>query len=637
MDPTLIYVKTAAGENAIQQRTRVIQRNVRMVLILVDGQSSVGDLSRKTGNPQLTENALTELEKGGFIELTVERHDSLWEESKRVAQEIRSAAIENAIQYSSTQESWEKYPDFKQSTPPVRSFPDLKSSASDIPISLHSMFDTKDEAEFSTSQFSLAPDEPETPKYSSPAKEPKATVKEGKVGRRIAKKDAVASKPSVVAQLKSLWASADRDLDEEPVKLKPLQRTTKSRIGWPAIVVVCLAGAVLLGYLAVLFFPFGNYLPDVETAFTAAVGRPVKIGTMRAEVSPVPGLILGDVRLGQGEDEIRIREIYLQPEMVSLFSPRKEFRKAVVRGVKLGLEKVSGMPAVFASLADPKSALAVGQIQLEKADVSFSGIVLNDVEAEIRRDAAGQMQSLAMRSADKSLNLVAAPVAGGIDLTAEAFGWRAAEGSKFYFDSLNFKGKLEKEILVVSGLEMRIFDGLIQGEVVVRAGAGATPNLSGNVVFERINAARLGDALGIGKRLVGETAGKIRFTAASDEWPTIFASIIADGDFSVQRGSISGIDLAEAVRRFSGTPVQGGGTAFEQLSGRMKLTPEKKQFYALAINSGLMQSTGHVDVVKDRRLVGRLELQMKGSANQTRVPVSIGGTLDSPTVQAIGR
>ena len=67
MDSNLIYVKTSAGENAIQQRTRVIQRNVRMVLILVDGQSTVADLTRKTGNPQLTENALAELEKGGFI------------------------------------------------------------------------------------------------------------------------------------------------------------------------------------------------------------------------------------------------------------------------------------------------------------------------------------------------------------------------------------------------------------------------------------------------------------------------------------------------------------------------------------------------------------------------------------------
>ena len=88
MDPNLIYVKTTAGENAIQERTRVIQRNVRMVLILVDGHSSVADLTRKIGNSQLTENALTELEGAGFIELKEDpllSGDSLLEESQEIA------------------------------------------------------------------------------------------------------------------------------------------------------------------------------------------------------------------------------------------------------------------------------------------------------------------------------------------------------------------------------------------------------------------------------------------------------------------------------------------------------------------------------------------------------------------------
>ena len=99
MDPDLIESKTSSGEEAMHQRTRVMQRNVRMVLILVDSQSTVADLCHKTGNPQLTENALRDLEKGGFIVPRVEQ-DSLWGESKKVAQEIREAAINKAIQIS---------------------------------------------------------------------------------------------------------------------------------------------------------------------------------------------------------------------------------------------------------------------------------------------------------------------------------------------------------------------------------------------------------------------------------------------------------------------------------------------------------------------------------------------------------
>ena len=78
-----------------------------------------------------------------------------------------------------------------------------------------------------------------------------------------------------------------------------------------------------------------------------------------------------------------------------------------------------------------------------------------------------------------------------------------------------------------------------------------------------------------------------------------------------------------------------GVTTFEQLTGRVQLTPEKSHFFNVLINSGLMQSTGYVDVAKNNKLNGRFELQMKGSANQTRVPVAIDGTLDSPRVQAM--
>ncbi len=91
MDHELIYAKTASGERAMLERTRTMPRNVRMVLILVDSRSSVADLCLKTGNPQMTESALRELEIGGFIE--PHRHkDSLWDEEEKLAREIRASA-----------------------------------------------------------------------------------------------------------------------------------------------------------------------------------------------------------------------------------------------------------------------------------------------------------------------------------------------------------------------------------------------------------------------------------------------------------------------------------------------------------------------------------------------------------------
>ncbi|MCL2635286.1 MAG: AsmA family protein [Betaproteobacteria bacterium] len=53
----------------MRQSTRVVQRNLRMVLLQVDGSLSVEQLAAKIGNRRLVEGALQELEEGGFIAL----------------------------------------------------------------------------------------------------------------------------------------------------------------------------------------------------------------------------------------------------------------------------------------------------------------------------------------------------------------------------------------------------------------------------------------------------------------------------------------------------------------------------------------------------------------------------------------
>lgn len=67
MDRSVIYAKTAVGDEAVRQRTRVVQRNLRLVLLQVDGSLTVGELIGKIGNQQLVESALQELQEGGFI------------------------------------------------------------------------------------------------------------------------------------------------------------------------------------------------------------------------------------------------------------------------------------------------------------------------------------------------------------------------------------------------------------------------------------------------------------------------------------------------------------------------------------------------------------------------------------------
>lgn len=86
MDSNLVYAKTPTGDEAVRQSTRVVQRNLRMVLVQVDGKTSVEDLTAKIGNPRLVQSALRELEEGGFIAPAVDAV-SVWEESMKTAKQ----------------------------------------------------------------------------------------------------------------------------------------------------------------------------------------------------------------------------------------------------------------------------------------------------------------------------------------------------------------------------------------------------------------------------------------------------------------------------------------------------------------------------------------------------------------------
>ena len=615
MNSEIIYTKTASGDEAMHQRTRVMQRNVRMVLILVDGQSTVADLTLKTGNQKLIENALHELEKGGFVEALVEQ-DSLWAEGKKVAQEIRAAAIDKALKFSSSRTK-----DSQRG---------LEPSLPESPISMHSAFSTSSRGGASISQLSFEPIQPM--QYGRVVGEQSSSVfsqQGSKNNNETQLMSADESRFTFFDRFKAILPKANRK--EITASIKPIHRGQRNSWGWSAIIMSVFLVVLGFAFLIVSFFPFNSYLPKLEAAFSQASGRPVKVGSMRVDVYPKAGLFLGDVHIGSGDHELRIAGIRLLPAIGSLMTSNIRFRELVLSGVTLSTESILGLSDVFVTLTKPTVGFGIELIGFEQTEVLFDGLGFSGMQGEAKMSSNGQFQSLLLRSTDRNLSLEVTPQEQRLDISLEGLGWRPHQGSLFIFDSINLKGIIEKGAFTISNMELHLFDGLIRGSAVL--GGDKQPSISGKLNFERVSAVKFGEALGIGSQFIGETAGTIDFSASSDSWSAIFSAIHADGEFSIRRGSVQGIDFAEAMRRVSTKPVEGGKTVFEQFSGKIRLTPTDYQFSGLIMNSGLMQSTGRIDVSKDLKISGKMELQMRGTVNQTRVPVLINGPLKNPTVQ----
>lgn len=604
------------------QRTRVVQRNIRMVLILVDGNATVTELCDKTGNAQITQNALLELENDGFIERRVER-DSVWRYGRNAANGTKTATLEPASEFSTFGNRAESAP---VASPLSRSevtriipFPESRQSR---PLLTPSTL---------------------TPSTLTPA--PTATASDyGTVFLPKAAPESSAAlpadtphrKPSLFERLKVL---AKHGPAEDLAKAKFRRRGgQRLYLHWPMGLMLGLLVFSAMLALLVLFFPYARYLPEVEAALAQSTGRSASVGAMRVSVYPKPGLLLDSVRFGDeaDSDAIQISALRLQPAIGTLLSPRVIFREAELSEISLSAETIAALRRMLQSAARQSATAGVLHVSVAKAELSFAGLGVGDMNGDFELSAEGLLQAISLHSADRKLSVQLKPTTTGVAVQFEGLGWRPAEESPYLFDSLDLKGEISGPDFVIDSVESRIFDGLVRGTTVLR-GSGH-PAMAGEISFERINVAKFGEALGIGRQFEGEAKGKLKFSASSDSWSALLSALQATGDFTIHRGSLGGIDLPEAVRRVSATPLTlGGRTRFEELSGAISLTPSAWRFSRLVLNAGLMQSSGQIEVSSDLKLRGRMDVQMRGRADHTAMPILLSGPLKSPLTQTAGR
>lgn len=639
IDSELIYAKTVSGEEAMLQRTRVVQRNLRMVLILVDGNATVAELCDKTGNAQLTQSALIELENDGFIERRVDE-DSVWAHGRRLAQQIRARAAQPLSEFS----TFGRKPDSatpRPSAPPRHSLPGGEATrllpaddASPKRFSAHPLASP-------SSQIPSTLPPPSRPTDSIVGPQSRTTF----VPRSEAALDQPADRPasntppriSLLDRWRELWVREPAAAGEtEGPDLKPL-RLRSAPITWP---LALLLGVVLCSgmlVLAVVFFPYSRYLPEVESALAASTGQEARVGEMRVTIYPQPGLLLADVRLGKADDEgeMQIAALRLRPQLDTLFSPRIVFHEMELSGFDLSPAAIARLSRLLASATSETAVFGVQQVSLVGAKLNFAGLGFADMAGKLALSADGQLQSLALKSADRGVQIEITPQGEKLAVAAEGLSWRPSPRSLYRFDSFSFRGEVDGPVLVIDTMDLRIFAGRVNGAVILRG--DGPPAIAGEINFERINVKRFGEALGIGEQFEGDLGGDLRFSAMAESWARILLAVHAEGHFSLNRGSLGGIDLPEAVRRASATPaLLGGATRFEQLAGAVRLTPDRYRFSRLALTAGTMQSSGQIEVSRDLQLRGHMDVQMRGPGD-TAVPVAISGSLKEVLLQSQSR
>lgn len=613
-----IYAKTREGEEAVHQRTRLVQRNLRTVLILIDGKSTVRELIAKSGSEDVLTSALDQLERDGFIRLV----------SGTAAAPVGADAgsMANYLE-PATDEAYPSLPpvDAKGSTPFAAASPDAAVNpfapppvaAVARPSPAASSIEGVSISPFSVSEF----EKPSPPRVNNPfqaASSPFGVSPPPKAAPPVAA-------PAPVAQ-----AAPAPQVAEEMPAVPVFKRRGRLLTGRRLL----FAGAGLIVALAAtaIFYPYDSHRPQVEAALSELVGQPVNIASVGVSFFPGPALVLSQVSMGMGSDGggVTISKVRAVPSFGVVFGS-KSFSRVSLKGTQVPMAQL-GRVASGLSAAGQSKVFSVGRLDLDVMTLALRDITFQDYSGRAELAPDGSLKQMNLQSKDGTMSIQVGPGASANDPTrvlVKGQGWKSGEGSPFVFDSLEINGQLSGTRFVAEKIEGRIFGGVVQGQLQLDWGGGML--VAGDVNVDYMNAPQLAAALGSGSvNIEGQVNARVRFRAAGESWNALAGKVPLEGSFLAKTGVINGLDFVEAVRRGSKLATRGGATRYEQMVGKFRWDGGMLQLSEIDLSSGPVRATGSVAVLKGGNLTGSMSVALQSSASTIRTPVSVVGTLKDP-------
>lgn len=567
MDANLVYAKTPTGDEAVRQSTRVVQRNLRMVLVQVDGKVSVAELAAKIGNPRLVEAALRELEEGGFIAPTLEAA-SAWDEIRKT---------ERAAGHSEAPPPMSQFSVFGPQTGGAPDSRTAASAASNFSSFGKPILSTRGGAAESGFKPSMAP---------PPYQRPEARVDDNEAGQR--------------------------------------------RFGGRHLMLG--AGGILLLLVGIaLFYPYERFKPAFEAATSQYLGATVKIDSIGMALYPTPHFKLTGIAIA-GSAEGRIAEVRISSPFALLGSKPVQISRIDVSGAHLMASQLVAMP-FFRTDGPASTAALTRKVHFEHSRVVFAeGVAFQDVYGELNFLPDGKLDKATVESDDRTMLVEAKPGPLGIALSIEGRAWKP-EGTSAQFASLQAKGILQKDKLLIQNIDTTFLGGILRGDWLLDWGNGLA--MAGDATLSRIDTRKLAAAFAPSLKLEGEMSGTIKLRSNARDWQGLWRNAEAVLNTEITRGTLYGVDLGEAARRNGVSEVRAGVTKFDRLRSTISINPRQIVSKDMRMDAGMVTAVGQFAAGRDGQVDGSMAVTLQTSVAKMNVPVHIYGTL--PDLTAVGR
>ena len=582
MNDATIFDKTPAGDEAIREKTRLVQRNLRLVLVLVNGIADVASLKHSLGDPVMVESALAELERLGLIES---------EEAcaKRLARQEQTATT-------------------------VVSVPEEQPL-----VEAQTVFDEELATQVRSAPVVVPRSEDDKPRTS-----PLAAIPNWIEGLRTSR--ARAQEEALYERAYGSEALGHEFVD--PVSIDPSMApplpSTKRRVKLGSLVkggLLLLVAALIAG---VAVYPYDNYRPEFEQRLAGITSDSVKIGALRVVFMP-PAIVLENVTLGSPV-YAEATSIRLLPEAGFPFAGAN-FRRAEIDGLRMQEAILPRLSKWFAPSAMTET--RIGEISFDHASLMVAGHALTDLAG--KAEPSNGIGRVVVQAAGGKLVAEVSPTSTGVSINATAQSWRVPFRPSFECTRMDIHGDLSPGRFDIRDMGIMFYDGTLSGSGgLVWTGSSARVDLKAE--FQHLATSRLLTGIGATPLGDGEASGQLSVQGRAPAVDLLDVAAHLDSTFKVLHGTLR-LDLVEAMR--SKSAIRGGQIRFEEFAGNIGADAEKIRLGNLHLSSGFLRGNGQATINRaNGTMLGAVRLEMRSGTDGTQTTLSLDGNVEAPVLRA---
>jgi hypothetical protein len=385
-------------------------------------------------------------------------------------------------------------------------------------------------------------------------------------------------------------------------------------IKWGKLAGTVIAVAVIGGLAWVHLMPVPA--ADYEKAASAALGRPVKIGSARFSLFTGIQLRFQNVSIG---NDVKLATVRANPQASALFGGRKAFNRIDVEGVTMP-ENTLGEVLFGKHKTETFSVrrLVVHDLKLG------APLVLPALDADFTFADDGALQT-AVLTGPEGLLARLTPKASEVefDMTAARFALPMAPDVSL--SQFAMKGTASARGMKVDSWDGALFEGRFAGAADLRWGQNW--EVQGPITVRGINAAVFAPAL----LSEGKADGTGRYTMSGANPEKLMDAVHVEGNFTINKGTLGNIDLSRAIQ--TGGRQWSGRTQFNEMNGQGVYDKGSVALRNLTIAAGALNAGASVDVAQTGALSGRIVADVKTASQNVRATLNLGGTAKEPQVR----